>query len=262
FCSSLVAAAEKFTYIDLINRLTDLEHLATLPAPGENCAQFSSYDRKSKYEEKSGRYIDWLANADGDGIIRKKGDKLVFAEMEGPGVIWRIWSAKPEKDHVKIYLDGSDSPAVDLPFIGYFDHKNEPFTYSWLVHKTAQGQNCYVPIPYQKSCKIVAEEGWGAYYHFTYTAYPKGTILPTFKRELSPAESIALDRANEILTSCGTDPAGKHPGQVTELKKVTIAPGSTATITQLTGTRAITALKVKMDLPEPPESYNVLRELT
>jgi len=210
-CGSLISAqvtgaeqaeTKELTYIDLINRLTDLEHLATLPAPGEKCAQWSSYDRRSKYDEVSGKYIDWSANGDGTGIIRKEDGKLVFAEMEGPGVIWRIWSALAKEGHVKIYLDGAEEPAVDLPFIGYFDCKNEPFTRPALVHETARGLNCYVPIPYQKSCKITAEGDWGMYFHFTYTTYPKGTVLPTFRRELSAAESEALDRANKILTRC------------------------------------------------------------
>jgi hypothetical protein len=255
-------AEERLTYIDLINRLTDLEHLATLPAPGEKCAQWSSYDRRSKYDEASGEYIDWSANGDGTGIIRKEDGELVFAQIEGPGVIWRIWSALAKEGHVKIYLDGAEEPAVDLPFIGYFNRENEPFTYPALVHMTARGQNCYVPIPFQKSCKIVAEGDWGRYYHFTYTTYPKGTILPTFKRELWPAESKALDRANQILDRCGFDPEGQRPGQVTiEQEEMTIAPGATATVAKLKGKRAITALKVSMDLPESPEDRDVLREL-
>ena len=255
-------AEERLTYIDLINRLTDMEHLATLPAPGEKCAQWSSYDRRSKYDEASGKYIDWSANGDGTGIIRKEDGKLVFAEMEGPGVIWRIWSALAKEGHVKIYLDGAEEPAVDLPFIGYFNRKNEPFTHPALVHMTARGQNCYVPIPFQKSCKITAEGDWGRYYHFTYTTYPKGTILPTFKRNLWPAESKELDRANRILTRCGVDPAGQRPGQATiEQEGMTVAPGSTATVARLRGKRAITALRVSMDLPESPEDRDVLREL-
>jgi len=64
----------KLTYIDLVNRLTDLEYPATLPAPGEKCLQWSSWDRASKYDEATGRYIKWDANADGDGIIRREGD--------------------------------------------------------------------------------------------------------------------------------------------------------------------------------------------
>ncbi len=97
----------RMTYIDLIHRLTDLEHLATLPPPGEKTAQFSSYDRASRYDESTGKYIHWDANGDNNGIIRKEGDKEVLAEMEGPGCIWRIWSAAPKQGHVRIYLDGN-----------------------------------------------------------------------------------------------------------------------------------------------------------
>ena len=255
-------AAEKLTYIDLINKLTDLEHLATLPAPGEKCQQWSSYDRRSKYDQASGKYVDWSANGDGTGIIRKENGKLVFAEMQGPGVIWRIWSALAKEGHVKIYLDGAPEPAVDLPFIGYFNRKNEPFTHEALVHMTARGQNCYVPIPFQKSCKIVGEGDWGRYYHFTYTTYPKGTILPTFKRNLSAAESTALDKAAKILTELGLDLSGKRPGEAIMQKTVTVdkTGGSTA-ITELKGPQAITAIKVNLDLPESPDDRNVLREL-
>ena len=255
-------AAERLTYVDLVGRLTDLEHLATLPAPGEKCVQWSSYDRRSKYDSASGKYIDWSANGDGGGIIRKEGDRQVFAEIEGPAVIWRIWSALANQGHVKIYLDGNEQPAVDLPFDGYFNCKNEPCTRPALVHTTARGRNNYVPIPFQKSCKIIGEEKWGAYYHFTYTKYPEGTVLPTFSRELSADESKALDKANEILTQSGVNPAGRRRGEVTiEAEPVTVAPGATATVARLKGKRAITALMVNMDLPESPEDREILREL-
>jgi hypothetical protein len=34
-------SADNFSYVDIISRLTDLEHLATLPDAGEKCQQFS-----------------------------------------------------------------------------------------------------------------------------------------------------------------------------------------------------------------------------
>src|SRR5579859_1208613 len=89
----LRAAEHALTYVDLVRRLTDLQQLAVLPQPGENCAQCSSYDRRSRYDATTGKYVNWDANGDGDGIIRKEGDQLVLAEMNGPGCIWRIWSA-------------------------------------------------------------------------------------------------------------------------------------------------------------------------
>jgi hypothetical protein len=254
------AGGEKFTYIDLINRLTDLEQLAVLPAPGEKCQQWSSYDRASKYDKASGKYLNWFANGDGGGIIRKEGNKQVFAEMEGPGVIWRIWSALAKDGHVKIYLDGATEPVVDLPFIGYFNRKNEPFTHEALVHMTARGQNCYVPIPFQKSCKITAEGDWGAYYHFTYTTYPKGTIVPTFKRQLSPKETAALDKAAGILTKRGFDPVPKRRRQKS-VRIVKVSPGTIREVAKLKGPRAIKALGIKMDLPESPDDREILREL-
>ncbi|MHC4543881.1 MAG: glycoside hydrolase family 172 protein, partial [Planctomycetota bacterium] len=260
--AALAGSGEKLAYIDLINRLTDLEQLAILPTPGEKCQQWSSYDRASKYDKASGKYVGWFANGDGNGIIRKEGDTQVFAEMEGPGVIWRIWSALANKGHVKIYLDGAAEPAVDLPFIGYFNRENEPFTHEALVHMTARGQNCYIPIPYQKSCKIVGQGDWGRYYHFTYTTYPKGTVLPTFKRQLSAAESKALDKAAKILTR-GRLPGGKRQGQVTiKGEPLMVAPGATATVARLKGERAIIILQAYIiDLPESPDDRDVLREL-
>jgi len=238
-----------------------LEHLATLPAVGEECAQWSSYDRRSKYDSASGKYIDWSANGDGDGFIRKEDDNQVFAEIEGPAVIWRIWSALANQGHVKIFLDGNKQPAVDLPFDGYFNCENEPFTRPALVHTTARGRNNYVPIPFNRSCKIVGEGDWGRYYHFTYTTYPKGTILPTFKLELSIAESKALDKADVVLSQGGNDLQVRRRGQQKMTQPIRIPPHGTVTVLRLKGEWAITGIDVSMELPASPEDRDILREL-
>ena len=240
-------SAAQYSYVDLVNRLTDLEGLAVLPAQGEICAQCSSYDRASRYDAATGKYVGWDANGDGSGIVRIEDGKQVFGEIEGPGCIWRIWSAAPKSGHVRIYLDGATEPTIDLPFSGYFDGRNEPFTYSALVHDAASGKNCYVPIPFQKSCKIVADPDWGAYYHFTYSIFPKDTIVPTFKRELAPDEAAALDRVNRFLAkSLGTDPAKR---QVTNVVApvVSLAPGETATVARIEGPNAITCLRAAIN---------------
>jgi hypothetical protein len=260
-CGAGWAVGQELSYADLVKRLTDLEHLATLPAPGEQCAQWSSYDRRSRYDEASGKYVDWDANGDGGGIIRKEDGKLVLAEMEGPGCIWRIWSAAPKDGHVRIYLDGASEPAVDLPFIGYFDGKNEPFTRSAIVHEVGKGWNNYTPIPYQKSCKIVADSGWGLYYHFTYGTFPKGTQVPTFKRDLSAADLAALDAANAVLSNCGFKPGEQHAGEKSWSKEVKAPAGKTVAVLRLKGAQAITGIRVKLDLPPAPADIDVLREL-
>jgi hypothetical protein len=255
------AGAKTVTYADLAHRIADLEYLSVLPQDGEKCGQWSSYDRASKYDASTGKYIHWDANNDGVGFIQTEGDQQVLAEMKGPGVIWRIWSADPKQGHVRIYLDGASEPAVDLPFMGYFDHKNAPFTRPHLVHEVSKGWNCYVPIPYHKSCKIVADKNWGHYFHFTYGTFPPGTTVPTFKRELTPEENAALEAADQALANVGVDPAGKRNGEQTEQAKVTVEPGSTQRVARFTGPEAITALRVKLDLPPSPADRDLLREL-
>ncbi|HTI97866.1 MAG TPA: DUF2961 domain-containing protein [Dongiaceae bacterium] len=257
----LAAGAQtQLSYADLVSRLTDLEHLATLPPPGETTKQWSSYDRASRYDAATGKYLDWDANGDGGGIIRREGDQSVVAEMTGPGCIWRIWSATPGAGHVRIYLDGASEPAVDLPFTGYFDGHNAPFTRSELVHTTTgNGFNNYTPIPYQKSCKIVADNDWGNYYQFVYTTFAPGTTVPTFRRELTAAENAALDAANERLAHSGprfADANATLPRDGGVLTAAGVAPH-----TELNGAMAITMLRVKVDLPPAPADRDILREL-
>ena len=261
-CGPLVGAEEKLAYVDLVKRLTDLERLSVLPAPGEQCMQWSSYDRASRYDEKTGKYLAWGANGDGTGCIRREGDNIVMAEMEGPGCIWRIWSALAGDGRVRIYLDGAAAPAVDLPFKQYFNRKAKPFAYPSLVHMTARGLNNYVPIPFQKSCRIVAEPKWGRYYHFTYALFPKGTQVPTFKMDLSAQEEAALKAADDFLSNnLGTDPAGERQGQTTGKKTVAAEAGKSREVLELTGPKAITCLKARMDFKDREDEMAALREL-
>lgn len=245
------AAEENLAYADLVNRLVNLEHLAVLPAAGEKCAQWSSWDRSSRFDEQTGKYIAWDANGDGHHVIRQEGNQSVLAEMKGPGCIWRIWSALAQEGHVRIYLDGSSEPAVDLPFIKYFTGDTAPFAYPMLSYNLDQmgcrGQNLYYPIPYQKSCKIVADEGWGRYYQFVYTTFAEGTEVPTFSAALAAENAAALAKVNEFLTSGqGTDPAGRRPGEEERIGTTSVGPGETSSVLELEGPRAISSIQAKL----------------
>ena len=255
-------AAPALSYQDLARRLTDLERLAALPAPGERCKQWSSYDRRSRYDEKTGKYVYWHANGDGNGFIRKEGDALVLAEMDGPGCIWRIWSAMPKDGRLKITLDGATQPAVDLPFKSYFDGTTKPFVHKSLCYTSARGQNCYVPIPFAKSCKIVAEKGWGRYFHFTYSLFPPGTEVESFRLPLSTEAAAALAAADTYLGArMGKDPAGARRGEKTETFRVAVKPGKAHTVVELAGPRAITALRAKAAFADRDDEMDALREL-
>jgi hypothetical protein len=253
---SLGANSQKLSYTDLTRRLTDLEALALLPAPGDRCAQWSSYDRASRYDKATGKYLAWEANGDGHGIIRREGNQEVLAEMKGPGCLWRIWSAAPKSGHVRIYLDDAPEPEVDLPFSGYFDRKNAPFTRPALVHTVARGCNNYTPIPYQKSCRITADADWGEYYQFVFETFPTGTQVPTFKRNLSPNDAGALDKADRLLAACG--PAETEPTGATVTGEGLLDDKGEISA-RFEGPAAIRCLRIKPELPPSPEDYNVLR---
>lgn len=263
--ASLVAwgawGAESLSYIDLVKRLYDLEQVALLPAPGEKTAQWSSYDRKSRIDEHSGKYIAWDANGDGDGIIRQEDGRLVLAEMEGPGCIWRIWSAQPQEGRVRIYLDGASQPAVDLPFIKFFDRSEAPFDQPALVHTAARGWNNYVPIPYQKSCKIVAEPGWGLYYQFVYQTFSKDTQVPTFSMDFSESERALLAEADRLVAGSDYASARSYTGETVERNSLVIPPGRTVTVARVDGPRAITRFRVKLESATLPIPREELREL-
>lgn len=264
--NSIVSAQEQYSYVDLIEMLTDMEYISTLPKDGEWCKQWSSYDRASYYNEKTGKYVNWDANGDGfggKGWIRIEDGKLVLAEIEGPGCIWRTWSATPQDGNMRIYLDENEQPAVDLPFEDYFSGKVAPFNRSALVNILSQGKNNYTPIPFQKSCKIVADKDYGEFHHFTYTLFPKGTKVPTFKMQLSDEENAALDKANEILSNCGPDMiVNKYSETVSQDYNVKVKPSEKIIVADIKGEQAIVAMQVKMDIPEDIEAQRELaREL-
>ena len=242
-----------------MSRLTDLKALAAPPPSGEKSALASSYDRKSQYDAANDKYIAWDANGDGNGIVRMEGGNAVLAEIQGPGCIWRTWAATTKAGHVKIYLDGETTPAVDLPFSAYFDGSQEPFTRPGLVYKTqSNGYDNFTPIPFQKSCKIVAEKDWGAYYHFNYTQFPQGTVVPTFHLPLAPADAAALDHANDLLLHSGQNSNTKVPSDVMERKHITAEPGKTTVVLDQSGPGAITGIRVKFDLPSDIDAQRAL----
>lgn len=256
-------SSETYTYKDLVWKLIDLESLAVLPEPGERGELASSYDRASRYDEATGKYIHWDANGDGQGVIREENGRLVLAEIEGPGVIWRIWSAAAHGGHVRIFLDDNPEPVVDLPFEGYFNRQNYPFVYPNLVYRVAQGLNSYVPIPFQKSCKIVADPGWGNYYHFNYTRFPEGTSVPTFTRDLPLADRIALAQVDNFLGNrLGEDPAGFREGQKIVRKTVRLRPGEKVTALDTSGPSAITAIRARLEGVPEDRLKNLLRGAT
>ena len=94
---------------------------------------FSSYDRTGGNDDGfSGAY----------SFVRKDGEGLVLAELDGPGAIYRIWTPTPTDDVLAFYFDGEAEPRLEIPFRQLFTGEREPFV-SPVVGYGAGGFYCY-----------------------------------------------------------------------------------------------------------------------
>lgn len=241
-------------------KLYDLRGLAQTPAASEHSGNFSSRDRAAQFNPVTGRYEKWYSNDDGTGFIRKENEDIVAAEMTGPGVVWRIWSAMPEAGLLKIYIDDQSEPALSIPFKDYFDNTKEPFNYPELVRDNARGKNSYIPIVYQKSCKIVLCQGWGRYYQITYSTLPEDTTVSSFTGTFNDEEKASLEKANQIWARRQASVSLAHQTQ-TE-KTVVIEPGQQIEIAGYNSPAAITAFLVQVPQIDDKKAVDVLRQLT
>ncbi len=239
--SSLGAAAE-LDYAYFLRCLTDLDRLTILDE-GVTCRQFSSYDRRSRYDEKTGEYINWGANADcGQYLRTEPNGEAVMAEMEGPGCIVRIWSANPQ-GKIRFYLDGDAKPTYEWNFAELFHDKVPPFKPP-ICGMDGAGANIYLPIPYAKSCKVTADKAHNQYYHIGYKTFPKSTAVKTFRLPLSEAEGKLLDETISAWRHCGV------LGEDLKLSTRDLPPGQPVVLTELDGPATIVGFKAKLTSDE------------
>lgn len=100
-----------------LERLARLDLLPTFK-DSVKIGMFSSYDRTG-------------GNDDGfrgtHSFVRKETDGLIIAEMQGPGVVTRIWTPTPSDDLIEFYFDGETTPRISEKFFDLFSGKKFPF---------------------------------------------------------------------------------------------------------------------------------------
>ena len=239
----------KYTYRDLVRMLWDTKRLA-VPPRDEQGGLFSSTDPKSQYDPLTDTYIDWDANRDGDGYIRKEGDRYVIADCEGPGVIWNTWCGmawnKPyvTDNELCIYIDGGETPVYCGNFADFFRYF-QPGDWSLanfptLMGTFSRGQNSFVPIPFQGHIKITLQRLPLAY-HFTYTRFPKDTEMPHYDDRFSKDGAIALAETDRRLYRRGESPCENIAKTKTECE-ISVPSGKSAVLFEDKGSRAIVGL--------------------
>ncbi|MBN1918519.1 MAG: DUF2961 domain-containing protein [Verrucomicrobia bacterium] len=269
---SAVHAAEVRDYTYFLNQLIDLDGLA-LVQEGVTCAQASSYDRASRYDAETGEYIEWSANSDAGQYIRQDATTKegVMAELEGPGCIFRIWSANPD-GVIRFYLDGDTEPTYEFSFDKFFSGEIEPFVRPLVWQRKVvlgggnPASNCYVPIPFAKSCRVTSvvldengqpERAPGHYYHIGYKLYPKDWRVETFRLPLSAKSKRTLADVARKWNDCGRDPQVVGRPHVKDAT-FEVEPGATATIFDLTGPATIRQFYLKIESDDPFATRNAV----
>ena len=238
-CCAAAENEKPVTYVEILRQLTDLDRLTTLQT-GCKGGLFSSWDRRSRTQ--------WGANGDVGQYLRvEPNGEAVMMELDGPGVVYRIWSANP-MGKLRLYLDGALTPSYEWNFPDLFDGKLAPFI-SPLVYRRDSAQSasdCYLPIPFAKHIKITADQAHGEYYHFNYVTFPKDRPVASFRLPLTTEEQTALGAVTEAWSHLGRDPKPQWPDQQTFIRTLTILPGQTAELCSLRKTGVIRAIRARV----------------
>jgi len=176
---------QKYTSGSLESELEHLGKIDLLPEYRTGIVeQMSSYDRTGGNDDGfSGTY----------SFIRKEGEKFVLVDLEGPGVINRIWTPTPTSDTIQFYFDGENLPRISIPFIDLFSGKVFPFI-NPLCGNEVGGYYCYTPIQYKKSCKIVYCGKLIQFHQIQWRPYSSSENVKTFTMDWTPeAKNLLAD---------------------------------------------------------------------
>jgi hypothetical protein len=181
----------------IYEELLSLSRIDFLPQYRDNSLvyQISSYDTTGGNDDGfSGKY----------SYLRTENNDLVIADLKGSGVIQRIWTPTPTEDTIQFYFDNESKPRISFRFIDLFTGDKYPFSRP-IVGNEVGGYYCYLPIPYQKSCKIVYK---GKLMQFIQIQYRKNigqNSIVSFPEKLSMKEADALTSAMKAWSSYGKE---------------------------------------------------------
>ena len=172
--------------------LFDLENLAQHKP--FHCFMASSYDREG------GNY-DW-----GNYRMVRGTDATVF-DVDGPGMIVRMWSANPQ-GKIRIFLDGGSDPVVNEDFenllrrlpmsIGHGHLRRGSPEFEAIVEaREPLGLTSYCIIPFNEGCRVVLSPIPDIYYQFNYLLWNESHKLPSFSPSMLKDNSKEYGRIKD-----------------------------------------------------------------
>jgi hypothetical protein len=117
--------------------------------------------------------------------VAKGGPPFVVADLKGPGCVRHLWFLVGKDVRLEINVDGAKKSQVDLPlkaFFGIMHDRDEHFVESAPL-TVLPGFNSFLPIPFQKSCRITihSDSGMASDSMIDWHQYDKDTVLTPYR---------------------------------------------------------------------------------
>ncbi len=192
--------------------------LSSLPKYEQNsyCAEVSTYDRTGLNNDGfNGTY----------SFIRKNADSsLIIFEQKGPGVINRIWTPTPSYDTLDFYIDDTLQKTFSISYMDLFSGKVYPFI-APLCSNQLGGYYCYLPIPFNKFCRIVLRATKTQFHQVGYRLYDSPTQIKSFALPFNDDEKASFEKVKTVFNDAS--PEINNPGNnIIQIKKqITLKPG-------------------------------------
>lgn len=258
-----LVAAGQVTMETLLREMTDRDSVARYPKKNFRLKQHSSYNRASKTPDEP---VGWFTNHDYNSgpkdknfirIEENNGRKeWVLMDHAGPGAIVRTWmpwrTQRNSKTDINmyIYLDGSDTPALQGNMLKMFDGTGViPYPFA---HQSLRSAVSFFPIPYAKGCKVTTDK-MPFFFQFTFRQYDEGTEVKTASGAEFAANAALIKETGKALLN----PVAVGVGQPLEMK-ATLANKQQQSLDLPAGTAAVRELSVKLDSYKDP---NVTRQV-
>lgn len=253
FSVTPIFAQSIITTKSLLEEMVDYGVAAHIAHPSFVVKQASSYDRKSVNTNQPG----WFANEDFNQFIRKeehnKHVECVMLDADGPGAIVRFWLTTTVKTgSLRFYFDNEADPSIEIPA---YDLMRAGWDlgpallnpHSSYDPRGKGGNTLYLPMPYQKHCKITFEFTDTAtlntphYYQINYRTYPPGTGVKTFTTGDLREYKRLIDSTERVLWQT---PGFKQGKEISRLQP--ISPSGEWTVDLPKGANAIRLLDIQI----------------
>jgi len=168
--------------------------------------------------------------------------------LEGPGIIYRIHRSSPSDDIIEFYFDGESIPRIRLKITELFDGRHAPFLFP-LVGNGVGGHYSYLPLAYQRSCKVVVKAAEFHFYQIKLCPVSQGPRHPHLPESSLHEFLLGVEEVKQLFHLTGSDIrltfVRRGTKVETETVRQTLRPGQAVTLFESAKPGRIVGLRLR-----------------